>query len=108
MRKVFSIEKSVVIMGTSHIHDDVKGDQPSRTMNHRVSTVIVLCAILVVLGSILLTSTVKKTPAHLTSNIAGNTRTALSRKTHIVITKPSQTPTKIVKHAPVLDYPLVN
>jgi peptidoglycan/xylan/chitin deacetylase (PgdA/CDA1 family) len=72
--------------------------------------VITLCAILVVLGSIILTSSAfwKKIPSQSTSNITGNTRTVITVKTPMPTTKPILTPTKIPVHAPVLGYPLFN
>jgi peptidoglycan/xylan/chitin deacetylase (PgdA/CDA1 family) len=97
-------------MGTSHVHDEVDSNQLPRTINKRVTMVIALCAILVVLGSILLTSSAfwKKTPLQLTSNSTGATHSAVPVQKQISATKPVLTPTKTPVHAPVLGYPLYN
>jgi peptidoglycan-N-acetylglucosamine deacetylase len=93
-------------MGTPHVHDKVGSDRLPRTINKRVTMVIVLCAILVVLGSMILTSSAfwKKTPSQLTSNVTGTTHTVVPVQTQIPVLTPNKTPI----HAPVLGYPLFN
>jgi peptidoglycan/xylan/chitin deacetylase (PgdA/CDA1 family) len=97
-------------MGTSRVHDKVNSDHLPRTINKRVTIVVALCAILIVLGSLILTNSVfwKKSPAHLTSNFTGTPHTAVPAKTHKSSTKSVLTPTKTQVHAPILGYPLFN
>ena len=100
-------------MGTPDVPDKVVSDRLSRTINKRVMMVIVLSAILVVLGSITLTSSAfwKKTPSYITSitsNTSGTTHTVVAAHTQIPATKPILTPNKTRVHAPVLGYPLFN
>ncbi len=85
-------------MGSSNIPFKVVSDRLSRTINKRVTMVIVLCAILVVLGSITLTSPAlwKKPPSQITSNATGTTHTVVPVQRQIPV------------HAPVLGYPLFN
>jgi peptidoglycan-N-acetylglucosamine deacetylase len=97
-------------MGTPDVPGEVVSDRLSRTINKRVTMVIVLSAILVMLGSITLTSSAfwKNTPSHITSNTSGTTHTVVPAQTQIPATKPILTPNKTRVHAPVLGYPLFN
>ncbi len=97
-------------MGTHDVHNEVVSDRLTRTINKRVTMVIVLCAILVVLGSITLTSSAfwKKPLSQKTSIFTGTTHTVVPVQTQIPATKPVLTPTKTPVHAPVLGYPLFN
>lgn len=97
-------------MSTPEIHNEVVNDPLYRTFNKRVTMVILLCAILVVLGSVTLTSSAfwKKAPSPTTSNAFGITRTVVPVQTQIPATQPILTPTQIPVHAPMLGYPLFN
>jgi peptidoglycan-N-acetylglucosamine deacetylase len=93
-------------MGTPNAPVEV--DRLSRTINKRVMMVIALSAILVVLGSIALTTSVfwKKSSSTLTTNTSKSSHVV--KPTQISSTTPTLSPTKTTAHAPVLGYPLFN
>jgi peptidoglycan-N-acetylglucosamine deacetylase len=93
-------------MGTPDIHSEIVSDRLYRTINKRIVMVIVLSAILVVLGSITLTSSAfwKKAPSSIPSNNSGTAHAVIPTQTNVPTSSPSKTP----GHAPVLGYPLFN
>lgn len=98
------------MMGTPDVPAKVVSDRLSRTINKRIMIVIVLSAILVVLGSITLTSTAfwKKVPSHLTSNNSMTAHAVIPTQTYMPTPQPTSSSTKTPVHAPVLGYPLFN
>jgi peptidoglycan-N-acetylglucosamine deacetylase len=97
-------------MGTPDVHAEVVSDRLSRIFNKRIVMVIVLSAILVVLGSIALTSSAfwEKVPSHIPSNNSGNAHAVIPTQTYMPTPQPTSTSTKAPVHAPVLGYPLFN
>ena len=96
-------------MSTSNIPGEI-GDQLSRTINKRVMLIIVLSTILIMLGSITLTSFTcwKKTPSSLPPKTPGTTHTFRTVYTHTPTPKPAAISTQTTIHAPMLNYPLFN
>src|SRR5579859_7275867 len=97
-------------MGTPDVPAEVVSDRLSRTLNKRIVMVIVLSAILVVLGSITLTSSAfwKKVPSHIPSNNSGTPHAVIPTQTYMPTPQSTSSPTKTPVHAPVLGYPLFN
>ena len=97
-------------MGTTDIHSEIVSDRLYRTINKRIVMVIVLSAILVMLGSMTLTSSAfwKKVPSPVPSNNSGTAQALIPAQTHVPTTQRTSSPTKTPVHAPVLGYPLFN
>ncbi len=97
-------------MSTSNVPGEIVNDRLPRTINKRVMLIVVLSAILILLGSITLTSFTywKKTPPYITSKTPGTTHTIRTVHTHIPTPKPTVMPTQTTVHAPPLSYPLFN
>jgi peptidoglycan-N-acetylglucosamine deacetylase len=97
-------------MSTSNIPGEIGNDRLSRTINKRVMLIIVLSTILIMLGSITLTSFPywKKTPSSIPPKTPGTTHSVRTVHTHTPISKPTAISTRTTVHAPVLSYPLFN
>src|SRR5229473_1623452 len=89
-------------MSTSNIPGEIGNYRLSRTINKRVMLIIVLSTILIMLGSITLTSVTywKKTPSSISPKTPGTTHTPTS--------KPTVLSTQTTVHAPMLNFPLFN
>jgi peptidoglycan-N-acetylglucosamine deacetylase len=89
-------------MGTFHVPGEFGSDHQSRRINKRVVFICLLSAILLMLGSIPLTSlsSSNKPASPITAHI--------TRFTHSPILSSAKTPTSVKVHAPVLNYPLFN
>jgi peptidoglycan-N-acetylglucosamine deacetylase len=96
-------------MGTPDIHSEIVSDRLYRTINKRIVMVIVLSAILVMLGSMTLTSSAfwKKVPSPVPSNNSGTAQALIPAQAHVPTTQRTSSPTKTPVHAPVLGYPLL-
>jgi peptidoglycan-N-acetylglucosamine deacetylase len=97
-------------MSTSNIPGEIGNDRPSRTINKRVMLIIVLSTILIMLGSITLTSFTywKKTPSSIPPKTPGTTHTVKSVYSHTPTSKPTAFSTQTTVHSPMLNYPLFN
>ena len=89
---------------------EIGNDRLYRTNDKRVLLILLLCAVLIMLGSITLTSFtyLKKTPSAIPPKTFGNTHTARIVHTHTPTPKPTAISTHTIVHAPMLDYPLFN
>ncbi len=97
-------------MSASNIPGEIGRDQLFRTINKRVMLIIVLSTILIMLGSITLTSFtyLKKTPSSTPPKTPGTTHTVRTVYTHTPTSKPTAISTQTTVHAPMLSYPLFN
>lgn len=105
-------------MSTSDIPAKIDSDRLSRIYNKRFLLILMLCSILIMLGSITLTSFSfwETIPSSLTPKTHATLLTARKISTHIAtptpkptaITKPTTIATQPVMHAPMLNYPLFN
>ncbi len=95
-------------MSTSNMPGEIGNDRLSRTINKRVMLIIVLSTILIMLGSITLTSFTywKKTPSSLPPKTPGTTHTVRTVFTHTPNSKPTAISTQTTVHALTLNYPL--
>ena len=93
-------------MSTSNLHGELGNDQRSRKINKRLVLVLMLSAILIMFGSIPLTSL----------SYWGKSTDPIHPKTHVVLQSVKMVsthtqnpiPTQVRVHAPVLIYPLFN
>ena len=97
-------------MSTSNIPGEIGNDRLSRTINKRVMFIMVLSTILIMLGSLTLTSFTywEKTPSSISPKTSGTTHTVRTVHTHTPISKPTAASTQTTVHAPMLNYPLFN
>jgi peptidoglycan-N-acetylglucosamine deacetylase len=93
-------------MSASHLPGELGNDQRSRKINKRLVLVLMLSAILILFGSIPLTSLSywgKSTaPLHPKTNVA------LQSVKRVPTHTPTPIPSQILVHAPMLNYPLFN
>jgi peptidoglycan-N-acetylglucosamine deacetylase len=93
-------------MSASHLPGELGNDQRSRKINKRLVLVLMLSAILILFGSIPLTSL----------SYWGKSTAPLHPKTHVALQSvkrvhahtPTPIPSQIIVHAPMLNYPLFN
>ena len=105
-------------MSTSDIPGEIGSDRLSRINNKRLMLILMLCSILIVLGSITLTSfsNWETTPSSLNPKTHETLFTARKISTHTAtptskptaVPKPTTIATQPVMHAPMLDYLLFN
>ncbi len=100
----------IIELTASNIPGEIGRDQLFRTINKRVMLIIVLSTILIMLGSITLTSFtyLKKTPSSTPPKTPGTTHTVRTVYTHTPTSKPTAISTQTTVHAPMLSYPLFN
>ena len=93
-------------MSTSHLPGELDNDQRSREINKRLVLVLMLSAILILFGSIPLTSLSYWGKS--TAPIHPKTNVALQSVKRVPAHTPTTIPSQIIVHAPMLNYPLLN
>ena len=93
-------------MSTSHLPGELDNDQRSRKINKRLVLVLMLSAILILFGSIPLTSLSYWRKS--TAPIHPKTNVALQSVKRVPTHTPTPIPSQIIVHAPMLNYPLFN